>query len=172
MTSVEGRKLNPLPLAADKFQLQKMHPIVGDHLLFSDRKRIITSLRGRRTDMPFRLGHECRSVIGSLRNNFALCLSFTFRSRAGFVREDSAMTVWGSALSQGRCHCKHGPAASISSSARKEKEKPPNAFNFHLAFFDVPAPLPRTDRCHSLEVSAHKLFVFRPCPTCVQPDAK
>lgn len=130
---MEARKLNPLLLATDKFQLQKMHPIVSDHLLFSDRKRIITSVRGRRTDMPFRLGRECTSLIASLRNNFVLCLSFTLKSRARCVREDSEMTVLWSALSQG---CSTGNRARLHPSApsfekRKEK-KMQKCVKFHL----------------------------------------
>lgn len=128
---MEARKLNPLLLASDKFQLQKMHPIVSDHLLFSDRKRIITSVRGRRTDMPFRLGRECTSLIASLRNNFVLCLSFTLKSLARCVGEDSEMTVLWSALSQG---CSTGNRARLHPSTplfgkRKEK-KCRNALNF------------------------------------------
>lgn len=144
---MEARKLNPLLPATDKFQLQKMHPIVGDHLLFSDRKRIITSLRGRGTDMPFRLGRECRSLIGSLRNNFVLCLSFTFKSRARFAREDSEMTVLGSALSQGSSYCTYGIAASFSSS---EKEKPQKCVK--ISPFYIPSLLPKNRQVSFIHV--------------------
>lgn len=159
-----NRKLNPLFLATDKFQLQKMRPVVDDHLLSSDRKRIITSLRGRRTDMAFRLGREYRSSIGSWRNNFLPCLSFTFKSRARFVREDWEMTVWWSALSQGCSCCKYGIAASISSSAgKKRQENLGNAFKFHLPSSTV---LPRADWGHSF------MFSSVQGPTCVQAEAK
>lgn len=136
---MEARKLNPLLLAADKFQLRKMHPIVRDHLLFCDRKRIVTSLRGRRTDVPFRLGRECRS----LRNNFVLCLSFVFKSRARLVGGDPELIVLWSEL-HGCSYGNHGLAASISSSAPKDKEKPRS---------------PKRDRPHSFLFSTQKLCV-------------
>lgn len=82
--------------------------------------------------MPFRLGRECRSLIESLRNNFVLCLSFMFKSRARFVGKDSEMTVLWSALSLGCSYSKYGTAASISSSVHKEKNNLQNALKVHL----------------------------------------
>lgn len=152
---MEARKLNPLLLATDKFQLQKMHPIVSDHLLFSDRKRIITSVRGRRTDMPFRLGRECTSLIASLRNNFVPCLSFTLKSRASCVREDSEMTVLWSALSQG---CSTGNRARLRPSAppfeKRKKKKMQKSVKFHLPSIYIPSP------CHSFTFPTRKLYAL------------
>ena len=154
---MEARKLNPLLLATDKFQLQKMHPIVSDHLLFSDRKRIITSVRGRRTDMPFRLGRECRSVIGSLRNNCVLCLSFPLTS--GCVLSGRTRR-WG--VHQVRAlHTVN--MASLRPSAPpfgKRKKNLRHAFEFHLAFSTLLLRYPNTDRCRSFIFSAQKLFVL------------
>lgn len=151
---VEARKLNPLLQATDKFQLQKMHPIVSDHLLFSDRKRIITSVRGRRTDMPFRLGRECTSLIASSRNNFVLCLSFTLKSWARCVWEDSEMTVLWSALSQG---CSTGNRARLHPSAPlfgKRKKKMQKCVKFHIPSFYIPSP------CHSFTFPTQKLYAL------------
>lgn len=157
-----ARKLNPLILPTDKFSSRKC-PIVSDHLLVSDRKRIITSLRGRRTDMPFRLGRECRSLIESLRNNFVLCLSFMFKSRARFVGKDSERTVLWSALSRGGSYCKYG---SISSSVRKKnKNNLQNALKVHLWL--------KTDRGHSFIHSSINSFMFPTQKLVVfHPDSK
>lgn len=103
------------------FSSWKCTPIVGYHLLFSDRKRIITSLRGRGTDMPFRLCHECRSLRESLRNNFVLCLSFMFPSRACFVQENLEMAVLWSALNHGCSYSKYDISVSISFCIHGEK---------------------------------------------------
>lgn len=47
--------------AVDECDYCKCASVVSYHLLFRDRKRIITSQRESKADMPFRHSHECRA---------------------------------------------------------------------------------------------------------------
>lgn len=71
--------------------------------------------------MPFRLCHECRSLRESLRNNFVLCRSVMFKSRACFVRENLEVAVLWSALNHGCSYCKYDISVSISFCIHGEK---------------------------------------------------